>query len=237
MNKGAIHFFNKLKDKHYTPKNICEIGVYLPEESNIIGFIHQGIATTLVEADPNYITRINQYFKDQTNITVVEAAVFDFHGEVELCRRESSTFISRLESSPALINDKFSISEADTFTANCIRFSEIDNGKFDLISIDIEGAEWYVIKHMISRPDIISVETHGKYYTNPNIKEINGWMNNNGYVKWYKNDSDTVFVKKGVFGITASEKWQLVLKNIEIGLIKLKKPFTLLKAKKHPALN
>jgi hypothetical protein len=79
------------------------------------------------------------------------------------------------------VNDYFRVNEEDKFVANSIIFSEIDKGTFDLISIDIEGAEWYVIKHMISRPNIISIETHGKFYTNPNIREIKNWMQLNNY--------------------------------------------------------
>ncbi len=223
MNKGSIRLYNKLKKKRYCPENICEVGVYLPEESNLIRFINEGITVTLVEADPTYIAKINKYFENHKNVSVIEAAVFDFHGKIELSRRESSTFISQLESSPALINDNYKINETDKFIANSILFSEIDNAKFDLISIDIEGAEWYVIKHMISRPNIISIETHGKYYTNAKIDLIERWMSDNNYVPWYKDESDTVFIIKGTFRITTKEKLQIFAKNIVIDMVKKKK--------------
>lgn len=224
MNKGAIRLFDKLKDKNFIPKNICEIGVYLPEESNVLGFINQDIPTTLVEADPNYVAKIKNYFFQRKNLKVIEAAVFDSQGTIELCRRDSSTFISVLEASPAITNDYCITEDTEKFTAKSIIFSEIDNGNFDLVSVDIEGAEWYVLKHMISRPDVISIETHGKYYTNPNINKIIDWMNVNNYQVWYKDGSDTVYVKKGVFKITLQEKLQLYLKIIAINLIKSKKP-------------
>lgn len=223
MNKGAIRLFNKLKNRQYLPSNICEIGVYLPEESNVIGFINENITTTLIEADPNYVDKINKYFSNRKNVSVIEAAVYDYSGKIELSRRESSTFISQLESSPALINDNYKINESDKFTARSIMFSEIDKGIFDLVSIDIEGAEWFVIKHMISRPNIISIETHGKYYTNPNIDKITTWMTENNYIKWYKDESDTVYVKNGIFQITLKEQFQLFFKSCLIGLVKNKK--------------
>jgi FkbM family methyltransferase len=223
MNKGAIRFYNKLKRKNFTPKNICEVGVYLPQESNIIGFINDNVATTLVEADPNYVANIHQYFSGRKNIKVVEAAVFDFNGEVELSRRAASTFISQLKASPAIINDSYRVNDADKFIAKSILFSEVDRGDFDLISIDIEGAEWYVIKHMVSRPSIIAIETHGKYYTNPNIADIAGWMKGNNYEIWYKDASDTIFVKRGTFRIFFWEKVQLLAKNTGIALLKKKK--------------
>lgn len=223
MNKGAQYLVKKVNSKNYQPKNICEVGVYLPEESNILGFIRDGIPTMLVEADPNYIKRINHYFSGFSNIKVVEAAVFDFQGKVELCRRESSTFISQLESSPALINDNYIVQEDDKFIADSILFSDIDMGNIDLISIDIEGAEWYVLKHMVSRPDIISIETHGKYYTNSKINEIYSWMDDNNYAEWYINASDTVFCKKGVITVGLMDRIQLFLSKAKISLIKKKK--------------
>ena len=232
MNKGAIHLYNKLKNKHYTPKNICEVGVYLPEESNVIGFIKENVATTLVEADPSYVAKIKKHFSDFKNVKIIEAAVFDFQGKIELCRMESSTFISELEASPALVNDNYKITDDNKFVAKSILFSDIDKGDFDLVSIDIEGAEWYVIKHMTSRPNVISIETHGKYYTNPKIDLIINWMAENNYISWYKDASDTIYVKNGAFQITPTEKMQLLFKNLKISVIKKKKFFkTLFKSK------
>jgi len=225
MNKGAIRFYKKLKLKHFVPTNICEVGVYIPTESNVLNFITDGIKTILVEADPAYVELINDYFKDRSNVTTINVAIFDKKGTVELCRRASSTFISNLESSPAIVNDNCKVEDTDKFTVETMLFSEIDNGEFDLLSIDIEGAEWYVIKHAVSRPKVISIETHGKYYKNPFYNEIHNWMATNNYVRWYKDASDTVFVKKGVFDITTVEKIQLKLKDLELKLILFKKCF------------
>lgn len=224
MSKSANRLFNKLKTKNYTPKNICEVGVYLPEASNLIDFINNDTPTTLVEADPVCITKLKSYFANKKNITIIESAVFDYNGTIELCRSSASTFISILDQSPALINDNYKINDTEKFATKSILFSEIDKGDFDLISIDIEGAEWQVIKHMVSRPNIISIETHGKFYTNPNLKNILDWMNKNNYQIWYKTGSDTIFTKKGIFPIKLIEKIQLYIRNFEIQLIKFKKP-------------
>ncbi|HET9135715.1 MAG TPA: hypothetical protein VFO76_03690, partial [Candidatus Kapabacteria bacterium] len=61
-----------------------------------------------------------------------------------------------------------------------------------------EGCEWYVIETMNSRPDIISLETHGKQYKNPFTKEISDWMNHNKYKIWYRDKSDTVYIKTSI---------------------------------------
>ncbi|PKQ69864.1 FkbM family methyltransferase [Raineya orbicola] len=232
MNKGAIRLYRKLKEKGYSPKNICEVGVYLPEESNVISFIKEGVSTSLIEADPEYVRKIEYFFSEYPNVKVIETAIFDFNGTIELCKREASTFVSVLEKSPAIVNDNCKKEDSSKITVNCVMFSEIDRGDFDLVSIDIEGAEWYVIKHMISQPNILSIETHGKYYTNPNIKQIMDWAKKNNYVEWYKDDSDTIFVKKGTFFISTFEKLQLIIKKAQIALIKMLKPIKQLFKKK-----
>jgi hypothetical protein len=62
MNKGAKRFYNQLKLKNYRPNHICEVGVYLPQESNVIDFINEDIETTLIEADPVYVQNILSFF-------------------------------------------------------------------------------------------------------------------------------------------------------------------------------
>ena len=222
MNKGAIKLYEKLGKKKFSPKQICEVGVYLPEESNVLHFIKNGIATTLVEADPNYMQQCKDYFAKYPQVNYVEAAVYDKKGTIELCRKASSTFISSLDASPALVNDGYKVADEDKFTAQSITFDEVDNGQIDLLSVDIEGAEWYVIKHMTSRPPVISLETHGKYYINSKITEISTWMAKNNYQIWYKDRSDTVYVKRGTFGISILENVGLLFTNINLSLIRLK---------------
>ena len=223
MNKGATRLFNKLKSRGYLPKNIYEVGVYKPEESNILGFINDKITTTLVEADPVLANNLKVFFENNKNVNIVEAAAYDFNGTVELCRRASSTFISELKSSPALVNDRYIVNNDDKFSARSIMFSEIDHGNFDLISIDIEGAEWFVMKHMVSRPNIISIETHGKYYTNPYIENIKHWLQQNNYCAWYKDSSDTVFIKKTVFEIPITDKIKIFLTDFAIQTKKIQR--------------
>jgi FkbM family methyltransferase len=190
--------YKKLRNKRIVFHHVCEVGVFLPEYSNVIDFIRKGIRTTLIEADPLVAAQSVIYFKEY-NVTIHPVAIFDHNGTVQLSRNDESTFVTSLKSSPALVNDRYQQKEADIFTTQCRLFSELDPGDIDLISIDIEGCEWHVLENMISRPKIISVETHSKAYINPNIDLINGWMKKNCYVMWYQDLSDTVFVKAAIF--------------------------------------
>ena len=42
----------------------------------------------------------------------------------------------------------------------------------DLLSVDTEGCEWFVLQTLRSRPAVISIETHGGLYLNPHRDEI-----------------------------------------------------------------
>jgi FkbM family methyltransferase len=193
----------------FKPRHVAEVGVYLPETSNILDFIRDNIPTTLVEADPVYVEKIKAYFKDYQQITLHPVAIFEKEGTIALYKRNASTFVGEVAASPALINDQYETSESDKFYVPAKTFDQVDDGTMDLLSIDIEGCEWYVIKNMKSRPTVLSVETHGKYYTNPFLKEILQWAETNGYEPWYKDYSDTVFVLKGSIAVSALDKVNL----------------------------
>jgi FkbM family methyltransferase len=220
MSYGVL--FKKCNEKKFNPDFVAEVGVYLPQESNVRGFIFNGAKALLVEADPLLIDKIKMFYAGYKNIDVLNYAIFDRNGTVELYRAAASTFVSEVIS-PALVNDKYVTKDSNKFTVEARLFSEIDNGNIDLLSVDIEGSEWFVIKNMVSHPKVISIETHGKYYRNQYIKEISDWMYTNGYTLWFKDKSDSVYVKNGTFPVTFGEKLQLKLMETRLYLRRLKR--------------
>lgn len=217
-----VRFHETISKKGFTPKYVAEVGVWHPNTSNIYAYIMSGIETMLVEPDPKSIELIKDKF-NKPNVTLHPAAVCDFEGKIELCQRGASTFVSHLPSSPALVNDDCDIEKSQSFMAQAIKFSSIDNGKIDLISIDTEGSEWFVIKNMLSRPVVISIETHGGMYINPYITEIVLWMKNNDYSLLYKDKSDSVYVQTSEIEITVSDKLSIVSQQLSISLKSIRK--------------
>jgi FkbM family methyltransferase len=215
--------YQRIKRKKIDLHHVCEVGVYLPETSNILDFINEKVKTTLVEADPVTVQKIKTYFKNDFPIQLFPYAVWDYNGTLQFSKAKASTFVTQLQATPALINDGFRITENETFEVPCCLFSEFDDGTIDLISIDVEGSEWYALKYMKSRPKVISVETHGKFYTNPFLKEILAWTQINQYSIWYKDDSDTVFVRNDVFTVSDWEKFLVSIKNFMLSIVKLKR--------------
>ncbi|MGI4822031.1 MAG: FkbM family methyltransferase [Janthinobacterium lividum] len=211
--------YKKLLAKKIGFSHVCEVGVYIPETSNVLDFINNNIKTTLVEADPDIAAQIKRVFASK-NVIVHAVAVWHTAGFLKLSKAASSTFATDLPTSPALENDRYHISDTTTFEVPCVQFSTIDDGTIELLSIDIEGAEWYVLKYLRSQPKVLSIETHGKYYTNPFIQEITSWLKEHNYVIWYKDGSDSVYIKEGLFPVGVSDR--LETKRIEL-LIRWKK--------------
>jgi len=224
MKSDSDKLYLRCAHKKIQFSSVCEVGVYMPETSNLLKFIKDGIKTILVEPDKRSLSRIRTVFKND-NVIIVPYAIYDYNGELELVQREASTFAKDLPSSPALDNDNYTIKNQDTFKVKCKVFNDVDPGDIELLSIDTEGCEWYVIKNLVSRPKVICLETHGRYYTNPFIREIRQWMKMHKYNAWYKTKSDTIYYKSGVLNLTLSERINLVFMKFYLSLRKLKKHF------------
>ena len=205
-----------LKKKNYTPRHVCEVGVWHPKTSNIKYYIEKNIKSLLIEPDPESIALIKKEWGERKNLTLKTVACTDFEGTIDLHKAGSSSFVSSTKNSPAMVNDSYDIRNNISTKVDAKKFSSEDPGDIDLISIDIEGSEWYVIKHMLSRPDIISIETHGGYYINPHIEDIKKWMDEYNYVLWFKDNSDSVYVKKHIIKVKFNEILFLMLKNIHL---------------------
>ena len=157
----------KLNKKKYLPTHVCEVGVWHPRTSNIKYYIDNNVKALLVEPDPESIEMIKKEWANKNDLTLKTFACTDFEGSINLHKAGSSSFISSSDTSPAIVNDSYDIKENASVKVDAKKFSSEDPGDIDLISIDIEGSEWFVLKHMISKPNIISIETHGGFYVNP----------------------------------------------------------------------
>jgi FkbM family methyltransferase len=210
----SARLYRMCKRKGITPSRVAEVGVYFPETSNVLEFIRDGVPAMLVEADPVCIEKIREYFSSYPNVSIQPYAVWDHNGHVALYRANSSTFVGELKGTPAQVNDAYVPDEGDRFEAEARRFSEIDCGDIDVLSIDIEGAEWFVLKHLRSRPRIITLETHAAQYNNPYISQIAQWMRDNGYRRWFIDNTDSVYVRHDAAEFTLPERFRATVGSI-----------------------
>jgi FkbM family methyltransferase len=163
-------------------KVICEIGVFMPDSVQCKDLIDDKIETIFVEANPVCVTELSKLYKTP-NIKIFNKAIGDSEGPVKLYTRgnqDPSAFIETVPFSPLLVNENF-VPDENYIMCESIRFDTIDPGDIDILCLDIEGAEWYALKHMISRPKLIAIEMYGGNYINPFKLEIEGWMKENQY--------------------------------------------------------
>lgn len=170
---------------------------------------HANSRVTLIEARPNVANILQkrwEYHELADQIVVVNCAISDKDDEeIVMYERGSSTFIENLQS-PQVCNLHYEQQEEDKFTVMSKTFNHFDDGNIDVLLADVEGAEYFVLSHMHSRPQIIVLETHSlnpnypnHTYINPYIEQIENWMEENNYVIDQMGFGDTVFVRKDIW--------------------------------------
>jgi len=180
------------------PKSpVCmEIGVGPIDKCRLATFIEEGIECHLVEALWKYGKPLYDAYQHCTNVHLYPYAVCDQRGPMVLFDRGEGSWLVELPASPDTMNNMVTIDPKFCKTVPGITINEIDPTNIDLLLVDVEGAEWWVLKHLVSRPSVIVLETHlvGGCYINPYMIEINKWMKENGYVLKSKNISDSLYV-------------------------------------------
>lgn len=177
---------------------VCEVGCFLPETIQSKQFLGTNVKITLVEPNPKAFKELEKSFGDHENVSLLNVAITDKGGQVKMYNRwddaDASCFVDS-EFSPAIVNDQYVKNDEDSFMVDSVCFDKIDNGDIDILFVDTEGHEWFVIKNMKSRPKFIILETHGQNYINPYMNNITMWMNQNGYSTLRRDESDTLYGK------------------------------------------
>lgn len=212
----------KLSRKGFAPAHVAEVGVYHPETSNVLDYIEAGVRATLIEPDPESIELIHERLDGYDNVTLIPVAIGDQRGRLTLVQRGASTYV-RGVASPAQINDGYAPGAQDELEVDSVPMNELDDGSIDLLSVDTEGSEWTVIKNLTSHPAVLSVETHGAAYVNPNLQSILQWCRERGYQILYKDKTDTVFVRPEAVRVTPWDRLRLRITDARIRLRRARK--------------
>jgi FkbM family methyltransferase len=146
----------------------------------------------LFEPASFYYKEIVQQASEHPNVQVHNIAIYDYDGYCEFIENSQMSFIKGLNSPQV----QFGIHDGLHRICPCAKISKFDKGNIDLLLLDMEGAEWFVLKYLISRPDKIIVETElASRYKNPFLEEIQTWMQINGYHNTDTIGADTVWEK------------------------------------------
>lgn len=180
----------------------CEVGVYDWGHCRLKNEIAAGKTVILVEPLPRCADDIENHIANLHNVTVHRVAIADSCGISKIYDEGQSAFIELVRGlAPCHANGYYDsatgrrVMDNEIIQVNTITFDQIDNGNIDVLLIDTEGCEYFVLKYLKSRPLLIAIETSHMNYINPYMHEIDDWMRKNGYAILTKHDADTFYVK------------------------------------------
>lgn len=157
----------------------------------------------MFEPHPVYYAQLVEACNNRPNVKIYNVAIGDKRGKAKLCDVETSSYLKDTDSPILQVMTKSPSSEHKKYKKkNYIEvdvklISDFDHGHIDFLRIDTEGTEWYTLKYLVSRPDMISIETHGHdaKYINPFLYEIEDWMRKERYSKVSFDNTDSVYQK------------------------------------------
>lgn len=109
---------------------------------------------------------------------VLEVAVADSYGTANLRRLNGMSYVKGIAWAPAFDACPKRARAAGKVKVATVPFSSIDDGRIDLLNLDVEGSEWAVLRGMQSRPKLIQIELERR---NAHYQEIRAWLGENGY--------------------------------------------------------
>jgi hypothetical protein len=184
------------------PRHVVEVGVNEPERCSVARFIGDGIPATLVEPLPWCAANLRKAFP---SARVVEAVCAKEVGEVTLYDRGEGAWIEDVPAGGAPDeHPRHGNMKRNTFfeqykrQVRAIRFADdIDAEDIDILAVDTEGAEWFVVGQMHrARPKILRVETHFSPtgYQNPYRQQIDERLRGLGYARAAEDVSDSLYL-------------------------------------------
>ncbi len=166
-------------------KHLMEVGC--DGKASLHDFLTPENRLTIIECNPNHLFEVNRHYANLPNVTIHPYAMWKKAEKVKFHLEGASSYIDGVTAPPCFANDGIVPSDRPddwTIEVEARTFDEFDDGTIDIMDIDIEGAEWYVIERMKSRPKCIIIEMEWDKYVNPFYKEINDWMKENFYYKF-----------------------------------------------------
>lgn len=194
--KEYANLFEFCKDNQILVKRACEIGVFTLDSSTIRLFLADSEVNCLFfEANPSIFSTI---YKDVKFVDfraeIFNLAIGDRIGIERFYGENASVYHELVKNPPVVVNNKATYGKGG-FYAYMTKFSEVDPKDIDLLSIDVEGGEFAVLKNILSRPKVINIEMYWKDYKNPHYEDIEEWMKQRGYTLAGIMGADSIYLK------------------------------------------
>mgnify|MGYP001587517934 CR=1 FL=1 len=177
---------------------IAEVGVGpLGMSYGALVWTNSNIHMLMFEPLPEYYNQNLVAANGRTNVELYNVAIGDENGRLKLYNEGTSSSLEGV-ASPFAQHHKEPPESKPYVEVDVRRISEFDKGDIDILRLDTEGNEWFCLKHLISRPKQIVVETYNDLgtYINPYLFEICKWAESNVYKRVAVADSDFIYERQ-----------------------------------------
>lgn len=154
-------------------RTVCECAV--GPNSHVACYKEFSGRTILIDPHPRFAREARAAFPWAE---VVEAAVGDTPGEMQLCCAKGASFMEDVPWAPLHKVNRRRAAKAPRTRVKVVTFDTIDDGCIDLLNLDCEGSEWAVVKNMRSRPRFLQIELYPQH---GHRAELEGWLRDNDY--------------------------------------------------------
>jgi FkbM family methyltransferase len=152
---------------HHGPITILQIGAFDGEgDDDLRDLVNaHGLRGVLVEPQPEAFARLQQTYRDQPQVTLLQAAIAERQGVRDLyCRRGAASMAASFDRGHLLRHgiktDEIVVKRVVCHTvASALRTASLD--RVDLIQIDAEGYDWPIIRSIdftVLQPTILRFE-------------------------------------------------------------------------------
>lgn len=182
------------------PNVVFEIGVGELNVCRTRQFWGTNIECHLFEPHPRMYNDLKNASQIYPNVKTYHLGISNKKGEAELYLANNCSFVDGIDA-PVVVQNvtKDDYKNWEKFIIKLDTIDKYDKGNIDLLLLDMEGSEWFVLEKLISRPQIIYIETHiplnSPPYLNKYMDKILFWMWENNYQLVAKDETDSVFKK------------------------------------------
>lgn len=170
-------------------QRVCEVGVHGPNECRATAW--PAASLTLIEPLAWCAEPLRMAFP---SATVHEVAIGGRLAEVDFIDAGQCSHLAEETITPKTMHWG---GDSRQCRVKMVPFAAVDPGNIDVLMADTEGAEWYVLATMRSRPRVIVLEMHspGHVYQNPHHGLILIWMKTQGYALVRVDEADCLWIR------------------------------------------
>lgn len=187
--------FRRILDAVFGPDRTdlvwAEIGMGPPSTAHAPAYLDRLRSVLFVDPYPPNVEAGREMFKGDPRIRIIEGAVVSSEqvarGPVPMAapdlRPGRAGSVAHVEGIGSFVPNNPRWRDLVRFEAQPLSPADVDEGDIDVLVLDAEGAEWPILRELVSRPKVLRIELHpdDARYPNPHHDKIMVWLKEHGY--------------------------------------------------------